>query len=117
MTSAASPSFSYVPRSSCCWNTPRGDFWQFIQTRDNWQILSLRILGGERGVFGSIPDSVIVLWGQYFSNVENEADLIRNVHANCLKVFAEVHNDVQRMIRENAIKAEEIVFEEKEREF
>ena len=58
-----------------------------------------------------------IVHGQYFSNVENEADLIRNVHANCLKVFAEVHNDVQRMIRENAIKAEEIVFEEKEREF
>jgi hypothetical protein len=42
-----------------------------------------------------------IVHGRYFSTVANEADLIRRVHDTCLTTFAEVHNDVQRIIEES----------------
>jgi hypothetical protein len=45
-----------------------------------------------------------IVHGQYYSGGANEADLIRSVYANCLKAFAEIHNDVQRMLRLNVTK-------------
>jgi hypothetical protein len=58
-----------------------------------------------------------VVHGRYYTGGEQETELIRNVYRNCLKTFAEVHNDVQRMIRMHAIKAEEIAYEGKEGKF
>ena len=45
-----------------------------------------------------------IVHGRYFSGSTNDAVLIRKVRENCLKAFAEVHNDVQRMIKEDATK-------------
>jgi hypothetical protein len=58
-----------------------------------------------------------VVHGRYYTGGEQETELIRNVYRNCLKTFAEVHNDVQRMIRMHAIKTEEIAYEGKEGKF
>ncbi|MGB7062215.1 MAG: hypothetical protein WBF13_07670 [Candidatus Zixiibacteriota bacterium] len=45
-----------------------------------------------------------VVHGRYYTGGEEETDLIRSVYKDCLKVFADVHNDVQRMIANAAAK-------------
>lgn len=45
-----------------------------------------------------------IVHGQYFSGSTSDVVLIRRVRENCLKAFAEVHNDVQRLIQANAAK-------------
>ena len=40
-----------------------------------------------------------IIHGNYYADMENETDPIQSVLQDCLKVFAEVHNDVQRIIQ------------------
>lgn len=39
-----------------------------------------------------------IIHGRYFSELENEIDLVRAVYRDCLGAFLEVHNDVQRVV-------------------
>lgn len=49
-----------------------------------------------------------VVHGRYYTGGPKETDLIRSVHKDCLKVFADVHNDVQRMIDQAAGQAKAV---------
>jgi hypothetical protein len=46
----------------------------------------------------------VVHHGRYYTGGKEETELIQSVYRNCLKVFAEVHNDVQRVIQANVAK-------------
>lgn len=46
-----------------------------------------------------------VVHGRYYTGGAKETDLIQRVQKDCLKAFADVHNDVQRMIDQAAGKA------------